>query len=254
MRTGGGRHRLRAPAADRYRRVQYRSVGADSAADWRRANAGAKFAISSVSFLRQNSTQGCLAVPSDISDPPTHAELDEVENNGALLARIFEWNGRARLVGGNFTDVDIDGVDLPILRIDEGIGVELPDLAARILAVLDDERRELGREIAPHRRAVVERNSIRVFAFVGGIDGFHKRLGGRFRRQHASGTEGGANQESHEDVASRDHDGSLHSRKRIFPRWRESVNSTHRLPVRPLLQARRHAFTVLSRVAIRGPT
>src|SRR5215510_15071734 len=80
--AAGGRRRCR--------RVQYRSVGADSAADWRRANAGAKFAISSVSFLRQNSTQGCLAVPSDISDPPTHAELDEVENNGALLARIFE--------------------------------------------------------------------------------------------------------------------------------------------------------------------
>ena len=93
--------------------------------------AGAMLAISSVSFRGQNFAQGCVAVPSDVGDAPTRAELDEVEDNGALLARIFECNGRARLVGGNFTDGDIDGVDLPILRIDEGVDVELPDLAAR---------------------------------------------------------------------------------------------------------------------------
>jgi hypothetical protein len=87
--------------------------------------AGAMLAISSVSFRGQNFAQGCVAVPSDVGDAPTRAELDEVEDNGALLARIFECNGRARLVGGNLTDGDIDGVDLPILRIDEGVDVEL---------------------------------------------------------------------------------------------------------------------------------
>src|SRR5262249_33106019 len=99
----------------------------------------------------------------------------------------------------------------------KGVDVDLPDLAARGLAGLDDECRELRLEIAPPGRVVVEREPIGVFACVGGVDSFHKRLGGGFSRPRPHYREGGANTQSQEHIASRDHDGPLRSCRRISP-------------------------------------
>src|SRR5436189_1443325 len=102
-----------------------------------------------VSLLAEKPVQRSLAVPRDIADPPSLLELDEIEHHGGQLAEALECHRRARLVGGDVTHRDVDGADLPILRIDEGIAAEHADLAGGLLAVLDDERCERGREIAP---------------------------------------------------------------------------------------------------------
>ena len=78
------------------------------------------------------------------------------------------------VVGAGVTDGDIDVIDLPILRVDEGIAAELADLAARLSAVLDDECREAGLEIAPYSRIAVERNALAVFAGIRSVDRFHE--------------------------------------------------------------------------------
>jgi hypothetical protein len=82
---------------------------------------------------------GRLAVPGDVGDPPPLLELDQVEDHGRRLVHVRERDSRARLVGGDIAHRDIDGVDLPILRIDEGIALERSDLAplVGVLAVLD---------------------------------------------------------------------------------------------------------------------
>jgi hypothetical protein len=105
-------------------------------------------------------------------------------------------------------------MDLPILRVDERIAVELADLATSILAVLDDQRREPGLEIAPDRSIAVERNSLRVFAFVSPLDRFHERFGRRFGCLHGHRREGAANADSHKEVASCDHNERFQSRER----------------------------------------
>src|SRR5262245_2208664 len=107
----------------------------------------------------QETAQGRLAVPGNVGDPPILLELDEVEDDGLRLAQVLERDGGDRLVGGDITERDIDAVDLPVLRIDEGIGAELADLAARLPAVLEDECCQGGRKIAPHRRVAAELNA-----------------------------------------------------------------------------------------------
>src|SRR5262245_4998626 len=107
----------------------------------------------------QETAQRRLAVPGNVCDPPVPLELHEVEDDGLRLAQVLERDGSDRLVGGDITERDVDVVDLPVLRIDEGIGAELADLAARLSAVFEDERRQGGREIAPHRRVTAELNA-----------------------------------------------------------------------------------------------
>jgi hypothetical protein len=75
--------------------------------------------------------------------------------------------------------------------------------------VFDDEGRELRFEIAPHGGVAVERNSLGVFAFVGSVNAFHERLGGRIGRPRAHGRKRDATASCHEDAAARDHDESL---------------------------------------------
>src|SRR5262245_46959709 len=104
------------------------------------------------SLTGQHAAQCLLAVPGDVGDAPVLLELDEVEDDGLRLAQVLERDGGARLARGGVADRNLDALDLPILRIDERIGAELADLAARLSAVLDDESRKGGREIASHRR------------------------------------------------------------------------------------------------------
>jgi CHASE3 domain sensor protein len=187
------------------------------------------------SFLAQKCAQASVAVGRDIGDAPARLQLDQSKDKRALLAQTFERNRRARLVGRDRTNGDVDVVDLPILRIDEGIGAKLADLPVRVLAVLDDESRELRVEIATNGRVGSKRNPLRIFAFVGGIDRFHEPLGGRFCRPRARSRERDPNAGCHEDLAPRNHrslpqsssasrftaDASIRSR----PRWSWSMLS-----------------------------
>src|SRR5262245_62362023 len=88
------------------------------------------------SLAGQQAAQCRLAVPGDVGDAPILLELDQVEDDGLRLAQVLERDGRARLAGGDITERNLDAVDLPILRIDEGIGAELAHLAARLPASL----------------------------------------------------------------------------------------------------------------------
>jgi hypothetical protein len=98
------------------------------------------------SFPGQHCAQGFLAAPGDVGDPPTRPELDEVEDDGGLFVQVLERDRRARLVGCGIADRDIDGVDLEILGIDEGIAVERSDVAAlgRLLRSLTMSAASLG--------------------------------------------------------------------------------------------------------------
>ena len=112
--------------------------------------------------------------------------------------------------------------DVPILGVDEGIHVECRDVAALggFVAVLDDQGRELGLEIALHRCVGVERIPVSILVLVGGVDSLHERRGGRFGRRRLDGAEGDADRECNEEVASRDHDDSMRSCEPEFVRSR----------------------------------
>src|SRR5262245_45460236 len=122
----------------------------------------------------QEIAQRRLAVPGYVGDPPILLELHELEDDGLPLAQVVERDGGARLASSGVADRDLDALDLPILRINEGVGIELADLAARLSAVLDDERREDGREIAPHRCVIDQLDALCVLALVLVVDLLHE--------------------------------------------------------------------------------
>src|SRR5262245_40277549 len=126
------------------------------------------------SLAGQVTAQCRLAVPRDVGDAPILLELDEVEDDGFRLTQVLERDGGARLSGGGVADRNLDALDLPILRIDERIGAELTDLAARLSAILDDECREGGSEIASHRRVTGQVNAFCILALVLLVDCLHE--------------------------------------------------------------------------------
>jgi hypothetical protein len=56
----------------------------------------------------------------------------------------------------------------------KGSASRLAHLAARLSAILDDERRQGGREIAPHRRVIGQLDAFCILALVLVIDRLHE--------------------------------------------------------------------------------
>src|SRR5580692_381007 len=114
-----------------------------------------------VSLLRKQPAQRARVVPVDVGDAPGGADLEQFDYHPLGLAEVGEAYGGGRLAAG-FLGVDVEPGDVPFLVADEGIAVEGRRLAAllRRRLVVEDERGEAGREIAPDGGGILERNAL----------------------------------------------------------------------------------------------
>src|SRR5262249_18335241 len=110
-----------------------------------------------------------VAQPGDVADAPVVLELDEVEPDGHRLVEVRELDGGGGFAGGAVLDRDIEGGNLPILRVDEWIEIEQPDLAALggSLLVFGHQRCQRRLEITANGLLIVERMALGVLALIG---------------------------------------------------------------------------------------
>src|SRR5262249_50190243 len=64
-----------------------------------------------------------LVQPGDVVDAPDLVDLDEIERNRHRLSHVDEFDRGLRLPGRRVADRDVEGGDLPILGIEEGVEV-----------------------------------------------------------------------------------------------------------------------------------
>src|SRR6202041_3404010 len=134
--------------------------------------------------MRQQSAQRlrlAVAHPSDVADAPVVLKLDEVEDDCCRLVEIDELYGCPGFAGRGVGGLDVKLVDIPVLRVDERIAVELAYLAMGVLSISDDQGGERRLKIAPNRAIRVERQPLGAAALVGfinaGDEGSRRTLG-----------------------------------------------------------------------------